>query len=191
MLAVAPEDLGVSLFPVATARWAGLDGLVSLLVHASGLLAGGGLSTELTVLHLGAADPVDTWVSADGLVGRINHDNFKELETGILTNPVGVEDTEVGALAGNTLFGNGLVGALGLDLLDSTGVSRLTVDLSLGDVSLATTSADTDAVHNVALLGLVADLACLVGTGGTVALVDDRELTILPGADSEDKTAEI
>ena len=191
MLAVAPEDLGVSLFPVATAGWAGLDSLVSLLVHASGLLAGGGLSTELTVLHLGAADPVDTWVSADGLVGRINHDNFKELETGILTNPVGVEDTEVGALAGNTLFGNGLVGALGLDLLDSTGVSRLTVDLSLGDVSLATTSADTDAVHNVALLGLVADLACLVGTGGTVALVDDRELTILPGADSEDKTAEI
>ena len=191
MLAVAPEDLGVSLFPVATAGWAGLDGLVSLLVHASGLLAGGGLSTELTVLHLGAADPVDTWVSADGLVGRINHDNFEEFETGVLTNPVGVEDTEVGALAGNTLLGNGLVGALGLDLLDSTGVSRLTVDLSLSDVSLATTSADTDAVHNVALLGLVADLACLVGTGGTVALVDDRELTILPGADSEDKTAEI
>ena len=191
MLSISPELLGVSVFPVGSAGRSLLHGLVSLLVHASGLLAGGGQTAELSVSVLAGDDPIDARVASDCLVGWVHKDDFKEFETGILTNPVGVENAHVGALAGNTLFGDGLVGTLGLDLLDATRVSGLTEDLSLCDVPLAATSADSDTVDNVSLLGLVTDLACLVHTGRTGALVDNRHLSVLPGADSHDKAADI
>ena len=157
---VSPELLGVAVLPVGSAGRSLLHGLVSTLVHASGLLAGGGETSALSVVVLGGHDPVNAGVAADGLVGWVHHDDLKELEGGILTNPVGVEDTEVGALAANTLFGDGLVGTLSLDLLDSTGVAGLSVDATFGNVSLAAASADADAVDDVALLGLEAELAC-------------------------------
>ena len=191
MLSVSPEFLGVAVLPVGSAGRSLLHGLVSLLVHASSLLAGGGETSELSVVVLGGHNPIDAGVAADAFVGGVHHDDLKELEGGILANPVGVENTEVGALAGNTLLGDGLVGTLGLDLLDSTRVSGLSVDATLGDVSLAATSADANTVDDVALLGLVAELACLVGTGGSGALVDHGKLTELPGADSQNESAEI
>merc|ERR1711899_217097 len=136
VLAVSPELLGVSVLPVGAARGSLLKSLVSLLVHASGLLAGGGETALLSVLVLAGADPVDARVSADGLVGWVNHDDLVVLETGILTNPVGVEDAEVRALAGNALLSNVLVSALSLDLSDAAGVAGLTVDGTLGAVAL-------------------------------------------------------
>ena len=191
VLSVSPELLGVAVLPVGSAGRSLLHGLVSLLVHASGLLAGGGETAELSVTVLGADDPIDAWVAADGLVGWVHKDDLKELEGSILTNPVGVKDTHVAALAGDALLSNGLVSALGLDLLDATRVSGLTEDLTLGDVSLTATSTDADTVDDVALLGLVTDLACLIGTGWARALVDDRHLTVLPGADSHHEADDI
>lgn len=44
---------------------------------------------------LGRADPVDLGVASDILVARIDHDDFVELEGGILSNPVGVKNSEV------------------------------------------------------------------------------------------------
>ena len=187
MLAVSPELLGVSVLPVGAARGSLLKSLVSLLVHASGLLTGGGKTAVLSVLVLAGADPVDARVSADGLVRCVNHDDLVVLETGILTNPVRVEDAEVGALASNTLLSNGLVSAGGLDLGDSARVSGLTVDATLGGVSLAATSADADTVNDVALLGLEANTAGLLGTRGSLALVDDGKLTVFPSAHTHDK----
>jgi len=191
VLSVSPELLCVSVLPVGSAGWSLLHGLVSLLVHASGLLAGGGETAELSMVVLARDDPIDAWVASDSLVRWVHEDDFKELEAGILAHPVGVKDAHVAALAGDTLLSDGLVSALGLDLLDATGVAGLTEDLTLGDVSLAATSADADTVDDVALLGLVADLACLVGAGWAVALVDNRHLTVLPGADSHDEAADI
>merc|ERR1719205_133393 len=97
VLSVSPELLGVPVLPVGSARWSLLHGLVSSLVHASGLLAGGGETAELSMVVLGGDDPVDTWVASDGLVGWVHEDDLKELEAGILTNPVGVEDAHVAA----------------------------------------------------------------------------------------------
>ena len=51
---------------------------------------------------------------------------------------------------------------------------------TLGDMLLAVTAADTDAVDNVALLGLVAKTAGLVGAGRARGAVDDVELAVLP-----------
>lgn len=164
MGSVSPELLGVAVLPVGADGRSLLHGLVSLLVEASGLLAGGGKASELSVVLLGGADPVDAGVSADSLVGWVHHHDFVELERGVLSNPVRVEHAQVRALTGNTLLSNGLVGAGSLDLLDATGVAGLSVNGTLGDVSLATTSADADSVNDVALLLLEAELARLVGS---------------------------
>lgn len=51
----------------------------------------------------------------------------------------------------------------------------------LGDGLLAATAADTDAVDDVALLGLVAEAASLVGAAGARQAHKRGELTVLPG----------
>lgn len=55
-----------------------------------------------------------------------------------------------------------------------------TCELTLGDVFLAVTAANTHAVDDIALLSLVAQSASLVGTGGTGGAVDDVQLAELP-----------
>ena len=102
MGSVSPEGLGVSAAPVGTGRRSGLGSGVTLLGKTSGLNAGGGETSHFSVTVLAGADPVDAGVSADSLVLGVNEDNFVELEGSILTNPVGVKDTEVRALAANT-----------------------------------------------------------------------------------------
>ena len=113
---------------------------------------------------LGGDDPVDLGVATDNLVGWVNHDNFVELVGGVLTNPVRVENAEVTTSTSNTLFSNVLV-SLGLLELGDTHVSWLTVNATLADHALATTTTDTASVDDVALCSLVAQLAGLVGTG--------------------------
>lgn len=49
----------------------------------------------------------------------------------------------------------------------------------LGRGPLAASAADTDAVDNVALLGLVSEAASLVGAGGAAGAVDDLQLAEL------------
>ncbi len=190
VLSVSPELLGVSVLPVGADGGSLLDGLVSLLVHASSLLAGGGEAAHLAVLHLSRADPVDAWVAADGLVGWVNEDDFKELEASVLTNPVGVEHAHVRALAADSLLSDGLEGTGSLQLAD-TEVSGLTADSTLGHVSLTATSSDADAVDNVALLGLVSETACLIRAGGARASGDNVHLTVLPGANTHDESADV
>ena len=162
MLSVSPELLGVPVLPVGSARWSLLHGLVSTLVHASGLLAGGGEAAKLSVLVLSVDDPVNARISPDGLVLGIDQDDFEELEAGVLAHPVGVEHAHVAALAGNTLFSDRLVSTGSLELADSTGVSGLTIDATLGSVLLTATSADADAIDDITLLGLVSNASSLL-----------------------------
>ena len=58
-------------------------------------------------------------------------------------------------------------------------LSLLTVGGTLGGRALATTTADTGAVDNVTLLGLVTQTASLVGTAGAGGAVDDVQLAEL------------
>lgn len=190
MLSVSPEFLGVSSLPVGAHGGSGLDSLVALVPESSGVLAHGGETSPLSVVVLGGADPVDAGVLADGGVAGVYHDNFVEFETGILTNPVGGEHSEVGAFPSNTLFGLVSVGSLFLELVDSL-VHGLSKDGSLAHQPLAATSADADSVHDKALLSLVSESACLVGAGRSGALVDHGELSELPGSHSEHETDQV
>ena len=63
--------------------------------------------------------------------------------------------------------------------LGTAGMAR-----TLGDGLLAVTTADADAVDNVALLGLVAKTARLVRTGRARRAVDHVKLTVLPAPES-------
>lgn len=72
----------------------------------------------------GVDDPVDAGVAADGLVLRVDEDDFVVLVCAVLVNPIAVEDAEIGAAATDTLFGGGLERALVLELVDTL-VNRL------------------------------------------------------------------
>ena len=152
MGSVAPDSLDVSALPVAALRGADLGSSgVTAVLETTGLLADGGEATHFAVVVLGGANPVDLGVAADSLVGGVNQDHFVELVGGILSNPVGVQDTEVATTAGDTLLSDVLVG-LGLLLLSDTLVAGLTVDAALADQSLTATTADLASVDNVSLL---------------------------------------
>ena len=145
----------------------------------------------------GGADPVDAGITADGLVLGVDEDDLVVLVGGVLVDPVGVQDAQVGATATDTLLSGGLEGALVLELVDTLvgGLAcakelalanflhvfmiLLTVGGTLGGRALATTTADTGAVDNVSLLGLVTQTASLVGTAGAGGAVDDVQLAEL------------
>lgn len=88
-------------------------------VDTTGLLAGGGKTTSLTVLVHRVDDPVDAGITADGLVLGVDEDDLVVLVGAVLVDPVGVEDAEVGAAAADTLLSSGLEGALVLELVDT------------------------------------------------------------------------
>ena len=58
------------------------------LAHSSVLLSGAGDSPEFPVLVDGSNYPVDSGVTSDALVSRVNTDNLVVLVHGIGTNPV-------------------------------------------------------------------------------------------------------
>lgn len=117
-LSVAPEGEGVLLLPGLPAASGGVVVLVAT-VDTTGLLAGGGKTTSLTVLVHRVDDPVDAGITADGLVLGVDKDDLVVLVGGVLVDPVGVEDAEVGAAAADTLLSGGLEGALVLELVDT------------------------------------------------------------------------
>merc|ERR1712146_766703 len=165
------DDLGVSLLPVGTSGRSELVGLVTLLAETSVFLASRGQSTELAFVVLLGDDPVDSRVLLDGVVSGGNKDNFVELVGGILTNPVGVEDSHVGAVSSDLLLSNRPVRS-GLLELSDTLMDGLTVDDTLADSSLSATSSDADSVENVSLLGLEANSSSLIKSGRLGSLVD-------------------
>lgn len=170
------------------------------LSETTGLLAGGGEAAGLAVLVHGGDDPVDAGIAADGLVLRVHEDDLEVLVGRVLVDPVRVQDAQVGAAAADTLLGGRLEGALVLELVDSLvgglawkkeislvqKFSRVKICAeqhteggTLGNWLLASTTADTDAVDNVALLGLVTQTASLVGARWAGRAVNDIQLAKL------------
>lgn len=103
----------------------GLSATSSCLVEAvtlaqtTRLLAGCGETTGFAVLVNWGNDPVDTSIATDGLVLRVDEDDFEVLVGRVLVDPVGVQDTQVGASASDTLLSSRLEGSLVLELVDT------------------------------------------------------------------------
>lgn len=117
-LSVTPQGQGVVSLPGLSAASLGLVVAVAL-VETTGLLAGGGETASLAVLVNGVDDPVDAGIDADGLVLGVDKDDLEVLVGRVLVNPVGVEDTQIGAAAADTLLSGSLERALVLQLVDT------------------------------------------------------------------------
>ena len=113
------------------------------------------------------------------LVAWVNEDDLVVLVNTVMVDPVRVQDTKVAAPLADTLLGDTLETTLGLEVVDTL-ADGLAVGRALGDVFLAVTPADTDTVDDIALLGLVAKTASLVGARWARCAVDDVQLTVLP-----------
>jgi hypothetical protein len=94
------------------------------LAQTTRLLASSCETSGLAVLVNGIDDPADARVAADGLVLRVNEDDFEVLVGRVLIDPVRVENTQVGATTSNTLLRSRLQGSLVLQLVHTL-VGRL------------------------------------------------------------------
>jgi len=153
-------------------------------------LACSGEATSFTMLVNSVGDPADSRITTDGLVARIDKDDFEVLVGRVLVDPVGVEDAEVGAAATNSFFSGGTERALILELVHSL-VGGLAISSTLWHRLLATTTAHTNSVNDVTLFGLVPETASLVWSRWTRSAVDDVQLSELPAANSEKKSKDI
>lgn len=181
-VAVEPGGtVGSSLDPV---------GAVAGLAQAARFAPSRGEATALTMLMNGVDDPVDTGIVTDLGVGGINEDNFVVLHGGILVDPVGVKDAEVGELASDLLLSNGLKVTLELKVVNTL-MLGLTPDHTTMVLTLAASSADSAANDDVTLLGLVAEAVGLVSTSGPIDFAGAVALAVLPGADAEEKAESV
>ena len=160
------------------------------LAQTTSLLTGGGEASQFTVLVNGVGDPVDARITTDSRVAGVDHNNFEEFVGTVLSNPVGVQNSEVTANASSAFFSNSAVRTLVLQAVNTLGLG-LAVNDTLGDGSLSTTTTNADAVDDVTLLGLVAQSSSLVGAGGVASTVDGGELSVFPASQSQQKSESI
>jgi len=158
--------------------------------QTSSLLTSRSQTSQFSVLVDSTAEPVDLGVVSDGLVGGIDEDDFVVFISGILGNPVRVEDSEATDLSADSFFGDGSQVSGELELHDTL-VGGLTADDTLSDGLLSATSSDSNSVDDVALLGLVAESSGLIGSGGSGASVDGGELSVFPGSETKNEVQDV
>ena len=181
-LTVSAHGLGVASLPGGSVGTTdGVVGSVALDAQTSVLLAGGGKAASLAVLVHRGDDPVDAGIVSDGHVVGVHKDDLVVLVGGILVDPVRVEHSQVLGVATGALLSHGAEVASILELVDTL-VLGLTEHDTLGVGSLAATAANGDTQDGVALLGLVAELVSLVGSGRASHLLDLLALAVLPGS---------
>ena len=142
-------------------------------------LSNGGKTSAFSVFVFIGSNPVDSSVSSNGFVEWVNEDDFVEFVCAILTNPVRVEDSKVSASLSYSVFSDSSVGSAWLELVDTL-VNGFTVNDTLANWSLSSTSSDSDSVDDITLLSLVTELSGLVWSGGSLDLVDDGKLSVFP-----------
>lgn len=103
-LTVTTQVKTVATTPGSTTRATNGLRVAVAFAQAATALAGGGEATEFAVLVDCVADPVDLGITTDGVVVWIKHDHLEVLVGGILTDPVGVQDTETSNAASNTFL---------------------------------------------------------------------------------------
>ena len=119
-LTITLETKTVAVHPGGSVRTS-LDsvGTVSLLAQSTSLTSSRRETAHFAVFVDGVADPVDARVVANLGVRGIHQDDFIVLLGGVLVDPVGVEDAQIGVPTANLLLSNALQVALELELVDT------------------------------------------------------------------------
>ncbi len=107
-----------------------------------------------------------------------------------LSNPVRVENSQVSTAAASPFLSNRAEGTLEFEGVDSLS-GGFTIHSSLPDLPLTTAPADSDPVNNEALLGLVSQATCLIGTAGAARTHNHGELSVLPASKSGEEAHHI
>lgn len=94
----------LSSFPVGASRAADRLAEAVSLAETTRALASRGETAQLTMLHHRVADPVDLGIASDGLVCRIDENDFEESIGRVRADPVGVEDSQASASSTNSLL---------------------------------------------------------------------------------------
>lgn len=124
------------------------------------------------------------------LVIGIDENNLEVLVDTVLVYPVRVQDTEVSAPTSDALLSYASKAALELQVVDTL-ADGLAVGCTLRDRLLAVTTANTNAVDDIALLGFVAEAARLVGTRWAGCTVDHIQLAVFPAAHTQEEAENI
>jgi hypothetical protein len=143
-------------------------------------------STKFAVSVGRFSDPLHARVVANSVVSRIDEDDFEILVRKILIDPVGVQDTEVSALASNTLLCNCSEVASWLLLVDTL-VFGLSIDDTLAVGSLTSTTSYGDSINDESLFSFVSQTVSLLRSQWVVNAEDLGKLAIFPGSDTEEK----
>jgi len=164
-------------FPCLPPSSSGLVESMSL-AQTTRLLASCSKTTGLAVLVNRVDNPVDTRITANSLVLRVDEDDFEIFVGRVLVNPVRIENTQVGATTSDTLLRSRLQGSLILKLVHTL-VGGLAISGTLWHWLLASTTADTNTVDDIALLCLVTQTAGFVRARRSRGTVDDVQLSEL------------
>lgn len=96
----------VGALPAGTARSTNRLAVAMALSKTSGLAIGRGEATHFTVLGDWLADPLDFWITTNGLVEWIHADDLVVLVRRVLGHPVAVQHTQCLAATSNTFLFN-------------------------------------------------------------------------------------
>ena len=107
----------------------------------------------------------------------INENNLKEFVCGIITNLVRIQDSQSPTVAPSSLLSNKLK-ALGKLELVNTMLARLAIGHSLRNRAFTATTAHTNLIYGITLLGLVPQPVCFIRPGGAGGSVEHRKLAV-------------
>lgn len=172
--------------PSCTARTTNSVVELVALSKATALAACRCQPSHLPVLVDWLGDPLGVRIPSDSLMEWINEDNLEEFVCGIFTNPVRIQDSQSPTVASSSLLSNRLKTSRKLQLVN-TMMDRLAIGRTLRNRALAATTAHTNPIYDITLLGLVPQPARLVGPGGAGGPVQRRELAVLPAAHPEEE----
>jgi hypothetical protein len=184
------DSLGVSSLVVGPPRRSGLGITMSLNPQPSTRLPSRSQPSHLPMLMHRVANPINPRIIPNSLMRRIHQHHLIELISPILPHPVAIEHPQPTQPPAHPLLSHRPQIPRGLQLVD-THTRRLPRDNTLSDGSLPAASSNTDAIHDVALFGFVAELAGFVGAGGAAGAVDDGQLPVLPGAQAQDEVHDV
>ena len=135
-------------------------------------------------------DPVDSWVLSDSVVSWVNKDDLEVFIGSILSYPVRVKNSHVGTSSTDLLFSNISVGSGFLEL-SNTKMDGFTVNDTLMDCSLSSSSSDSDSVDGISLLLFESEGSSLIQSGWSRCFVADGKLSVFPASDSHDESEDI
>lgn len=138
------------------------------------------------MLLMASADPVHSGVVSDSIMVWVNHNDLVVFIGSVLTDPVGIQNSQVWHLSAASLLSQSSQVSGGLHLVDTLGFG-FTVDDTLGDHGLSGTTSNGASIDNNTLFGFISESSGLIWSGWSGDSVHGWQLSVFPRPDSQDE----